>query len=324
MLLEVLPTELLLKIISFVGKEYFCRNKDIILVSRQWHQLVRPLLFANLNFNHYTLDRLLQEGSAENLPALMADFTKELDLFLSIRQDDILSPQIEGSPQAACSLDRRLERSLTKLHHMSKGKGIRSLKLDTLQNYAEPSIASILTNRLGTSCILPLLQMDGLTEVRIDLSMYDSTPIPIHTPHIHACEFVKDLPKTIRRLHVSMYIMCPDVLRWAALEGEPSGLEDVIIRLPLQSHHCFMNWQEHPALYSRQIVTSQARHIYEEEARRLASALPNARKVRVLYQPGAILHLHSYDAIRDRRMSLEFDDPWDADGALIEEGALGS
>jgi hypothetical protein len=63
--------------------------------------------------------------------------------------------------------------------------------------------------------------------------------------------------------------------------------------------------------------------VIEAQATALAATLPNPRMVRVIgYGPRSSKGIYAYDAITKRRLFLDFDAEWDAEGKQVADEVL--
>ncbi|KAK4150087.1 hypothetical protein C8A00DRAFT_46440 [Chaetomidium leptoderma] len=317
MSLSRLPPEILLHVLGCLGSEFFAHDIRQLTISRTWYDLAWTVLIRDLHFTARSLGRFTEnEAVLKRSPPYIV--TIELSLGFgdessqSLPTDDLRETSsnvgdIDASPA-------QLDSSLAKLAAMlPRCPGIRSLSIR-----ARGQSSALRLDRLAYLNAAPLaglLSLPHLTSLELDTAGCHLKSPP--NSNVHLCRSINSLLPSLRRLRCRMEELCESLL-----ERPPSdtALEEVIINLSISQLSDTITSYRYPNRC--QTVSqdfSQLKLALETRAATLAAWLRNPRTLRIISHELPSLDVYAFDAITGRRIRLENNVEWDADGELVDE-----
>ncbi|KAK2761490.1 hypothetical protein FQN53_007690 [Emmonsiellopsis sp. PD_33] len=309
-----LPPELLFEIMEWLGPPFFRYNIARLTLCKDWYYLARKVFLSHVTLSQNCLGRLLESYRLElfkqHLKMLSLEFSgyegPRLSLFDNRR---LLMQGNEAYREGwAYFLNIKILELATLLRDCGALDTISIFALGEQVRYPPIERSGYLYGRSLAS----LLSLKSITVLELDT--YGSPDLSYDGCHVCAC--IGAMIPQLRRLRVRMCEICPDVLR----PGEnsttgPLFLEEAIVNLSLPN----MSRNTSPARYAKRCDSSvgqfgRLRLDIEEQAALLIQQMACPRRVRILTHSFPSLKILSFDALTGKRMILDDDVSWGADG----------
>lgn len=317
MSLSRLPPEILLCILGYLGPEFFAHDIRRLTVSRTWFDLAWRVLIRDLHFTARSLRRFTEnEAVLKQSPPYIVTIELSLgvgdETSLSLPTDD--QRETSGNVGDIDASPAQLDSSLSKLAAMLPGcPGIRFLSIR-----ARGQSSALRLDRLGylkAATLADLLSLQHLTSLELDTAGCHLEPAP--NGDVHLCRSINSLLPSLRRLRCRMEEICESLL-----EPPPSDtpLEEVIINLSISQLSDTITSYRYPnrcQTVARDFP--QLKLALETQAATLAARLRNPRTLRIISHEFPSLDIYAFDAIKGRRIRLDNNVEWDADGELVDE-----
>lgn len=305
-----LPAELLVQILSYLGHEFFSQNLSHLAISKLWFELAWPIFSQKMSLNTTTLIKLAKSKS------IMARSRPLLN-----------SVEIHLKGFGSCDTDHRnvaakrarLEGCLEYLGGtLQLCPRLRQLKLTAFFD-SLLELDSGQRKALMPRSVAGVLRVEGLTSLELDLTGRYFSEQRVDSP-VHFCYILGPSLRSLQRFYCRMERICESLLAFA-IRDTPPNLEEVIINLSLSDlSHSYTSYRFPRTCNPRDSKTSlECKEAIEEQAKTLARKLRNPRMIRVISHELPSLAILALDAITERRILLEDNKKWDADGEELQE-----
>lgn len=314
-----LPSEIILQILGYLGSEFFAHDTRKLTISRTWYDLAWRVLVRDLHLTPRSLRRFTENEEAVLRRSSPYITTIELLLDVGIESTSIHSLPTNDSLNASGnvggidSCPARLDLSLAKLAAaLPRCPKIRSLRIQARGQGSSPSPDH--PSYLNTATIAALFSPPHLTS--LDLDTAGCRLKPSQNGNIHLCRSINSLLPSLRRLRCRMEDICERLLE------HPPGdmvLEEVIINLSISQLCVTITSYRYPNCCQTGVKSfPQLKLALETQAAKLATKLRNPRTVRIISHDLPSLDVLAFDAITGKRVRLENNAEWDADGELVD------
>ncbi|KAK2781717.1 hypothetical protein FQN52_001392 [Onygenales sp. PD_12] len=309
-----LPPELLFEIIEWLGPPFFRYNLARLTLCKDWYYLARKVFLSHVTLSADSLERLLalprSESFKQYLKTLSLEFSGYEELrTLRLKDRRLVTRENKHSKMGwTFFLNSYILELVTTLLRDCGA-------LDTISLSALCEQEHFLT--YGQRAYLHGWSLAGLLSLKsitvLELDTYGSPALSYDGPHICAC--IGAMIPQLRRLRVRMCEICPDVLRPGENSTDPLFLEEAIVNLSLPN----MSRNTSPARYAKRCDSSVGQFgrlglDIEEQAALLIQQMSCPRRVRILTHSFPSLKILSFDALTGKRMILDDDVSWGADG----------
>jgi hypothetical protein len=284
MALVQLPSELLLRILGYVGSQFFSQDVRRLAVSKRWYSIAWLILAEECHLTCRTLPRFLtNEEAFERTQTHL----RSIDLLVAFQAPSHLELYFE-EPWLAETNDR-----LTKL----------AVKLRRCPLLGRLHL--VLSNNvfgLQPSSIPGLLSLPNLTTLELEVGYH--SVIPVRDDRKHLCCCINALLPSLRRLRCRMISVCERLLEPLPTE-QPLELEELILNLTDDEAIIFYGASDFPrrCLDDRNRDFSLVRDAVEAQATALAARMRNPRMVRIISyrERTAPSNVYAFDALSGRR-----------------------
>ncbi|GAB0132219.1 hypothetical protein EsDP_00000661 [Epichloe bromicola] len=310
--LHRLPPEILLYILRLLGSAFFRQDARRLTVSKRWFQHARPVLLQDLDFSAQSLGRFVLACTEEGMTLFHAKSRQDGDTESSrfdIRVIESWTAELNECMAALASM-------------LQKCTGLRLLKLEARPELHDSLVGMQRRDYLLASPLASLLSISCLTCLEIDTAGTNLIG-QIHTPRTHICVIIREKLPNLRRLRYRSSSICPSILD-ASENKSLLTLEDVLINLSLSEMSSPDTSHRYPSRcgYTPGASFPRLREDMESRATELVRMIRTPRIVRILSPTFPALSMHSFDALKGRRMHLPSAAPWDADGEEVKEMAV--
>jgi len=304
-----LPSEILLHILGHVGASFFRQDISRLCVSKRWYNLAWLIQAQDL---HMTLQTLPQFLANDETFGRIRTRVASVNLVLHFL-DKTIRDRANVDDKSVVEANSYLDQLAILLRS--------SPQLKTLSIIAQLDFFGLSTGSIGSllsACPLTSLHID----IPIHLALWQGRPgYNDHTAHL--CSIINSMLPSLRRLSCRMHLICGRLLEPLPDDANgPLKLEELIINFT-QPPFSGPGRRDPRCCNSLLAPFGLTQPVIEAQATALAARLANPRMVRVIgYGPRSAEGIYAYDAITKRRIFLDFDAEWDADGKGVADEEL--
>ncbi|KAK2743530.1 hypothetical protein FQN57_004827 [Myotisia sp. PD_48] len=235
-----LPPELLLKILQYVGANFFREDVRRLAVCRYWHGLALEILLTHVELNSIGLQCMFrpEATSTSATDSHLEPFKHHLKTlvleFLLVEQWRSIAI-LEGSKattlgqyhQRLVNWSDRFDSDLSKLARCLQGsRSLRELRFRAL-------LISKTGSHLYEDTLSHILSLDTLTVLELE-TCGTSVVRRKNSPKVHLCSQIAVILPSLYRLRLRLHEICCEVLR---APKQPIHLKDVVINLDTYKSH---------------------------------------------------------------------------------------
>jgi hypothetical protein len=340
-----LPAELLLKILKMLGWQYFSDDVRRLTVCKRWYNLAWPIFARELHLDFKSLPQFLENDEfferAHECVGFVNLTLKGVHRDLGSRRP--FSFEMGRRMRRWSEISSRLQVLATMLQRCPRLEHLSVVVSPEIEALAPQPFVDMISARHVHLTSLEL-HVPALVSFNERGMVASETAIP----STHLCRNINALLPSLRRLRCRMRHICEGILE-PPPDDIPLRLDELIINFarpraqeePPEIINSMVGLPANPNL-PRQYSTTcnrfldpqyrsrptpigppfpETRRAIEARAVALAARLPNPRIIRVigLQADHETRRMVAFDAISRRRMFLEPDADWDAEGEVIVE-----
>lgn len=304
-----LPSEILLHILDHVGSRFFHHDIRRLHVSKRWYSLAWVIQAQDL---HFTLQSLPRFFANDEMFARIQTHVVSVSLGLHFL-DKTIRDRANVDDKYVVESNSSLDQLAVLLGQCPQLKALSIITQSDFYGLSTGSIGSLLS-----ACPLTSLHID----IPIHLALWQSRP-GYNDYTAHLCCIINSLLPSLRRLSCRMHLICGRLLEPLPDDANgPLKLEELIINFT-QPPFSGPGRRDPRCCNSLLAPFGLTQPVIEAQATALAARLANPRMVRVIgYGPRSAEGIYAYDAITKRRIFLDFDAEWDADGKGVADEEL--
>lgn len=338
MQLLMLPQEVILHIMEYLGSDYFQRDLDRLLISKIWFEAAQSTMVKDLTVSTALLERLIKATEGGRPPYSLGQHLQSVNMLFSgysgvpkPRKRRTLNHIRNGENQ---QFVERLQDNMddypwTHIFNqelvglgglLAQCDGFKSLRMEAREEQPNRRTHTYSRPYLFRSALILLLDIDSLQDLSLDLHGSDVIEDENLGGKAHFCTQLRDLFPRLKRFECRMTTICPELLHVEVAE-EKMQLEVVIINLSLATSHSQDIPYRFPARCNagRRRSFGQLRDDMEGQAEVLCDLMKRPKMVRVISHGAATLQHQTFDAMTKTRHEFNPSGLWWEKGKLIDE-----